>query len=107
MHVEIDVYSGRPNPSFELSEPLSKEFTKKLENLPRAASAPPEPGLGYRGFVVTLDAGNSGAPQKVRVFGGFISFEKGTDVETFIDRNGAEAWLKEQAARAGHGPLVQ
>src|SRR5262245_54099195 len=53
MHVEIDVYSGRPNPSFELSEALSKEFARMLEKLSRATREAAEPGLGYRGFVVT------------------------------------------------------
>jgi hypothetical protein len=107
MHVEIDVYSGRPNPTFQLSDPLGKEFARMLEKLPRATREAPEPGLGYRGFVVTPNtAADPALPRKVRVFDGLIIIEKGSGIETYIDANGAESWLKEQAVRAGYGSLV-
>ena len=107
MHVEIDVYSGRPNPSFELSEPLGKEFARMLEKLPRATREAAEPGLGYRGFVVTpKPPADPSQSQRVRVFDGLIVVEKDSGVETYIDRNGAESWLKQQAVRAGYGSLV-
>jgi hypothetical protein len=107
MHVEIDVYSGRPNPSFQLSDPLGKEFARMLEKLPRATREAADPGLGYRGFVVTPNPGADPAlPKKVRVFDGLIVIEKGSAVETYVDANGAESWLKEHAVRAGYGSLV-
>ena len=35
MRIEIDVYSGRPNPEFRLSEPLSRELARMLQDFPR------------------------------------------------------------------------
>jgi len=56
--VELDVFSGRPNPRWELDEPSAKVLRELLSRLAITANRPPEPaGLGYRGFVFTDDSG--------------------------------------------------
>jgi len=105
MRIEIDVYSGRPNPEFRLSEPLSRELARMLQDLPAAGREAPEPGLGYRGFVVS-ETGGSGLPARLRIFDGLVINEDAQPPKTFIDSKGAEAWMKQQARQAGYGTLV-
>lgn len=57
MHVELDLFSGRPNPSWELTPTESASFLQQLRALPRTVAALPEKGLGYRGLIVTATAG--------------------------------------------------
>jgi hypothetical protein len=105
LHVEIDVYSGRPNPSFELTGSEAAEMSALLHNLPRAQSVAPESGLGYRGFVVSGETGLApDLPARVRVFRGYILTEKESGI-AYHDVHDAEGWLKIRARRAGHGDL--
>jgi hypothetical protein len=51
MVVEIDMFSGRPNPRWRLSEAETDRLTGLLRTLEPADGPPPSPpGLGYRGF---------------------------------------------------------
>jgi hypothetical protein len=60
--VELDVFSGRPNPRWELDEPSAKVLRQLLSRLAITADSPPEPaGLGYRGFVFPDDTGRTRA----------------------------------------------
>jgi hypothetical protein len=51
MFIELDVFSGRPNPRFKLDEHGSQKL-RQLQSLLKATSRAPvePPGLGYRGF---------------------------------------------------------
>ena len=52
MVVELDVFSGRPNPRWELDDRASQELRQLQGRLTKARETPPEPpGLGYRGFL--------------------------------------------------------
>jgi len=52
MLVELDIFSGRPNPRFELDEHATRELRLLLRRLVPSTATPPEPpGLGYRGFI--------------------------------------------------------
>jgi DNA-directed RNA polymerase subunit K/omega len=52
MLVELDIFSGRPNPRFVLSSMEEEIVTDLYERLPVGAGAasPAKDGLGYRGF---------------------------------------------------------
>ncbi len=52
--VEIDIFSGRPNPSFQLDQAATAELVKLLDNSKRGGAAPRD-GLGFRGFVVRIE----------------------------------------------------
>ena len=52
MLVELDIFSGRPNPRWELDPRATGELRRLLRRLARSTATPPEPpGLGYRGFI--------------------------------------------------------
>lgn len=56
MLVELDVFSGRPNPKWQLDEHLEQQLRDLHRRLiPGARPAAEPPGLGYRGFRYTLD----------------------------------------------------
>lgn len=56
MLVELDIFSGRPNPRWELDARSAERLRAIHEGL-RGSGAPPlePPGLGYRGFRYTMD----------------------------------------------------
>jgi hypothetical protein len=60
MVVELDVFSGLPNPRWQLSEGEAADFARLVEGLERASddSSPTPPGLGYRGFRLSGPAGS-------------------------------------------------
>jgi len=67
MLVELDVFSGRPNPRWELDEPSSQKLRHLQSRLSRARETPPEvPGLGYRGFLYPNTDGH------VRAYRGYV-----------------------------------
>lgn len=56
MLIELDIFSGRPNPRWPLSPPAARKLAELHRTLPPSAHEPPDlPGLGYRGFVYELD----------------------------------------------------
>lgn len=69
MVVELDAFSGRPNPRWQLPESDAAEFTRLIADLQPSLGAPPPrpPGLGYRGFRVWGAAGEA-----YRVYGGVV-----------------------------------
>ena len=52
MRIELDVFSGRPNPEWTLTAAEAAELEAMTASLPVAAALPPPfDGLGYRGIV--------------------------------------------------------
>lgn len=67
MLVELDAFSGRPNPRWELDERSSQQLQRLQSRLTGTSAAPPEaPGLGYRGFLYSAAGG------QVRAYRGFV-----------------------------------
>ncbi|HKO55472.1 MAG TPA: hypothetical protein VJ276_06300 [Thermoanaerobaculia bacterium] len=68
MLVELDVFSGRPNPQWQLGKPESARLVHLIDSLEPADGPPPAPaGLGYRGFRIR-DAGGA----SWRAYRGFV-----------------------------------
>ncbi|MBH1935243.1 hypothetical protein I5Q34_13325 [Streptomyces sp. AV19] len=87
MLVELDLYSGRPNPRWQLDSRAAGEFRTMTDSLAAADAARPPlpaPGLGYRGFTVV------DGDRTVRVFGGRV--ELGADQRADPGRT-VERWL--------------
>ncbi len=98
--VELDIFSGRPNPRWRLTATESAELMALLAELPEAPGARP-PDLGYRGFVIHGGAGGTpGTP--LRVFGGSVQ----AGGRHLADARGAEAWLQRSARAQGHGAVI-
>lgn len=98
--VELDVWSGRPNPTWTLSLEEGAELEKRLHGLEPAERGKELPGLGYRGFVL------EGPAREIRVFGGTITVTEEGGSHSFVDSHGLESWLKGLAAEQGHGGLM-
>ncbi len=65
--VELDVFSGRPNPRFQLDEHGSRKLRQLQSLLKPTSRAPAEPpGLGYRGFLYWY------ATDCVRAYHGYV-----------------------------------
>jgi hypothetical protein len=68
MVIELDIFSGRPNPHWSVSEATAATLREIVASRPPASLAPPAPpGLGYRGFVCSDGA------DTWRVYRGFVS----------------------------------
>lgn len=52
--VELDIFSGGPNPKWHLSEADTTALLRELDELPDASPAAVATNLGYRGFVVRV-----------------------------------------------------
>jgi hypothetical protein len=84
--VELDLFSGRPNPTWELDDLEARQLQRLIEIPPPTHLPPPEsPGLGYRGFQVSL------GDRSYRVWGTYVVAAPGDHradpdrtVETFL-----------------------
>jgi hypothetical protein len=70
--VSLGIYSGRPDPSWALSEEESTALTALLESLPRVDGSPPSGGLGYHGFWIERLT-PEGMPRLLVAFEGTVS----------------------------------
>jgi hypothetical protein len=99
VEVQLDVFSGRPNPHWTLTAERAEEVGQLLRDLEPAERAEP-PGLGYRGFLLTS------AEAKASVFGGVVGITRGDDTAHFKDVHGLEQHLLRQARDHGYGELL-
>ncbi len=89
--VEVDIFSGMPNPEWTLSEASATMLLAKLCGLPPAKAAPRSSKLGYRGLVVHIAAQ---AERTVLIHQGIIESRQGDSSTFLLDKNRAlETWL--------------
>jgi hypothetical protein len=112
MLVELDAFSGRPNPRWRLSDSEVAELARLIAGLAPASggSSPNPPGLGYRGFRL------EGAAGAYRVYGelvqppGSVLADPGRQVERFLVAHlpaaleDLRAWLEAEIARRIQAP---
>jgi hypothetical protein len=103
--VELDVFSGRPNPRWtlpaELADTLRTELAERLPAEPQTA-----PGLGYRGFVITNLGQVGGIPQRLRAYRAVLTVGDRDGTTHYRDTHGVEEALLEDARRQGYGDLI-
>jgi hypothetical protein len=92
--VNIDLYSGRPNPSWDLSSDETIRLLSLVEALTPTGTAPPSDGLGYRGVTVTVQ---TTPVQTFAVANGFVQVkEEGKALRFLHDpQRSVERWLLE------------
>jgi hypothetical protein len=93
---ELDLYSGRPNPSWTLSAQERAELERRLRGLEvRTAGAADDGGLGYRGVIVRApDPGGF----ELAVHGAEAVVRRGAREVVLADEGRAlERWLLETA----------
>jgi hypothetical protein len=52
MRVTVDLFSGRPNPSFELDPDEAELVRRTIRSLPHGARPAEPPALGFRGWIL-------------------------------------------------------
>lgn len=100
VEVSIDVFSGRPNPTFDLGGSELALLEEKLRNLQPGNEQPTQPGLGYRGFLIPQSA------RVVQIGNGSIVEQASGRVRVYRDSHDAEAYLKAVAETHGYGGLL-
>ena len=92
VEVELDIFSGNPNPVWILSKADGVLFLKKLAMLPQASAKELHDDLGYRGFIVEVTNETEGC--LVRVQNGTIQLSQNDTNVYYRDQNRhLERWL--------------
>src|SRR2546423_656409 len=88
--IELDIFSGRSNPTWILEASLEAELVNRLRGLPPAhRQAPEPPGLGYRGLLIH-SAPELGSGHPIRVYKGVLKHPDGLREDS---QRELEAWL--------------
>jgi hypothetical protein len=90
--VELDIFSGNPNPTWVLSDADGVLFLKRLAMLPKASAKELSTNLGYRGFIVEVTNGTE--KSLVRIQNGTFQLSQGDTNVYYSDPNrDLERWL--------------
>jgi hypothetical protein len=73
--VELDLFSGMPNPTWVLTNAEADSFVKQLAALPRTSARELSGNLGYRGFIVQCAQGAD--TELIRIQKGTVHMSKG------------------------------
>lgn len=99
--VEIDVFSGRPNPRWRLSSSEERELRRRILALKLEARYPHVPDLGFRGFIVRME----GLSATVYARTVAVSLSSGPRA-IFSDTQGIEEMLRQEAGKRGYMKFV-
>jgi hypothetical protein len=90
--VELDIFSGMPNPTWILTNVEADSFMKQLDALPPTSARELSGNLGYRGFIVQCT--QAADTQLIRIQAGTVHISKGTtDVYAYDKDRQLERWL--------------
>src|SRR6187200_142524 len=92
--VELDIFSGMPNPTWVLPEAEADSFMKRLAGLAAVSgtSAGKLSGnLGYRGFIVRVTEG--ARTQLIRIQNGAVHISNGATIHASDKDRELERWL--------------
>jgi hypothetical protein len=95
MQVELDVFSGRPNPHWNLTLPEANEFLSLFKALPSSrGEGSVREGLGYRGLIITEPSQRIEGYDEIVVSNGVVVARWDSQSKQFTDKNrGLEQWL--------------
>jgi hypothetical protein len=104
LEVTLDIFSGRPNPTWSLEHLTAQECKRLIDSLPPLPpeDAPVPPGLGYRGFII--QSRNSTLAGPIMVYGGAVKAPTGTYRDHLRK---FEAWLLKSAGSFLESSLIQ
>ena len=90
--VELDIFSGMPNPTWALTTAEADALARLVAELPRTAASELSGKLGYRGLVVKITRGTG--TRLVRVQAGSVHIvEGGTTIQARDEGRALERWL--------------
>ena len=110
--ITIGIFSGRPNPTLELTGGLAEEFAGMVRATigREPIHAPPQPKLGfYYGFAVQTPpelASRFALPADLYVYYGVVTEGKGREQKHWRDIVNVERFLIGQSQRQGHADLL-
>lgn len=95
MQVEVDMFSGRPNPHWELTVPESQDFAQRFKSLSiHKGEGAINEGLGYRGLIVRERAEEVEGDRQIVIYHGLVMAKRNGKSKQFTDQNRAlETWL--------------
>lgn len=103
MQVELDAFSGRPNPRWELTAPQAADLLTQLGALrPGDRGQFVSDGLGYRGFIIRPNDGSLAGYDEIRVYRGSVLARRGEHTDVFRD---SERHLEIQLLHSGRNHL--
>jgi hypothetical protein len=106
INVELDIFSGRPNPSWELSSGEVSELLRYMAGLTPASKSAIASDLGYRGFFISNPGKIEGLPVKIHIFNGVLAVNEKGSTNYYNDVNDIENWLMERAKERGYGDII-
>jgi len=96
MRAELQLFSGRPNPTWNLTQAQIEQFSTRLQALAEIRDGEADDGLGYWGIIVqaiTPTNGN-GTMRQITISRGIVIVEQGGSRRTYADSNRElERWL--------------
>lgn len=100
LRIEMDIFSGRENPFWNLNMNESEIFMQKFASLPEEKEiSSVEVGLGYRGFIITGDLIKDSGFGEIRIFRGLAKAKSEDRFLNLSDPGRAlELWLIETSA---------
>jgi hypothetical protein len=101
MEIELDAFSGRPNPKWAASPERAASISRGLSSLPDAPARPEPDHLGYRGFIIRQGG------MHARVYGGHVTVSANGTTRNFVDSSGLEALLIADARERGFGGIIR
>ena len=94
--VTLDVYSGRPNPTRQLTEQEEAQLNDRLRSLTTMTDQRPSGtigGLGYRGFTISRHDPAFMAPARIHIHE--LIIDRGVGAPNLVDNAGIERFLLE------------
>lgn len=93
--VELDIFSGVPNPTWMFTLPEASDLTSRISRLdPTEAMGQRPENLGYRGFIVQTTTTSSATVQTIRAYHGIVEVEDSTRTAYYLDpQRQIELWL--------------
>ena len=92
IEIDLDIFSGMPNPTWVLTNAEADNFVKTLASISRTSATELSGNLGYRGFIVQVTQGAN--TQLIHIQAGIVHISLGaTNVyANDVDRE-LERWL--------------
>jgi len=100
VRLELDAFSGVPNPHWDLPAAESRRITAKIESLPEVQAPVHVPDLGFRGFLLHKDG------ELIRVYGGYVIRQAQGRSTTYRDTAGIEGQLAADARTRGYSDVL-